>query len=73
LKDWGKPSLFSRYSSRKSLEYWTVPEHITKWNFASDDWKTSKEENDLRAGGKFVSRMEAKDGSQGFDFSVYIG
>jgi len=47
----------------KVWEYWTAPEHVMKWNFASEDWKTSKAENDLRAGGKFVSRMEAKDGS----------
>lgn len=49
-------------------KYWTEPKHITKWNQASDDWHTPYAENDLRAGGKFVSRMEAKDGSFGFDF-----
>ncbi|OKS87349.1 SRPBCC family protein [Mucilaginibacter polytrichastri] len=49
-------------------EYWTGPEHITQWNSASPDWHTTKAENDLRAGGKFLSRMEAKDGSFGFDF-----
>lgn len=49
--------------------YWTEPEHITKWMNASDDWHTSVSENDLRVGGKFLSRMEAKDGSFGFDFS----
>lgn len=48
---------------------WTTPEHITKWNNASDDWHTPFAENDLRTGGKFLSRMEAKDGSFGFDFS----
>jgi len=48
--------------------YWTSPEHITKWCFASDDWHTPTAENDLRVGGKFSSRMEAKDGSFGFDF-----
>ena len=50
---------------------WTLfngPEHITKWAAASDDWHTTKSENDLRKGGKFTSRMEAKDGSFGFDF-----
>jgi uncharacterized protein YndB with AHSA1/START domain len=47
---------------------WTSPEDITKWNFASDDWHTTKAENDLRTGGSFSSRMEAKDGSMGFDF-----
>lgn len=48
---------------------WTSPEHIVKWNNASEDWHTLKVENDLRAGGKFLSRMEAKDGSFGFDFA----
>jgi len=52
----------------KVWELWTAPEHITKWNNASDDWHTTRAENDLRAGGKFLSRMEAKDGSFGFDF-----
>lgn len=49
-------------------EYWSLPEHITKWSNASDDWHTPRAENDLRTGGKFTSRMEAKDGSMGFDF-----
>jgi uncharacterized protein YndB with AHSA1/START domain len=49
-------------------EMWTSPEHITKWNSASGDWHTPYAKNDLRKGGKFLSRMEAKDGSAGFDF-----
>jgi uncharacterized protein YndB with AHSA1/START domain len=52
----------------KVWEYFTKPEHITKWNNASDDWHTPRAENDLRTGGNFVYRMEAKDGSFGFDF-----
>jgi len=52
----------------KIWEYWTKPEHITKWSNASDDWHTTRAENDLRVGGSFLSRMEAKDGSFGFDF-----
>lgn len=52
----------------KVWTYWTAPEHITKWNSASEDWHTPHAENDLRTGGKFSSRMEAKDGSMGFDF-----
>lgn len=48
---------------------WTEPEHIKKWNNASEDWHTTTAVNDLRAGGTFLSRMEAKDGSFGFDFS----
>lgn len=53
---------------KKVWEYWTKPEHITLWNNASDDWHTPSAENDLRVGGKFIARMEAKDGSMGFDF-----
>jgi len=52
----------------KVWECWTEPVHITKWNQASDDWHAPWAENDLRVGGKFVTRMEAKDGSAGFDF-----
>lgn len=48
--------------------YWTEPEHIKKWNNASEDWHTTFAENDLRVGKRFLSRMEAKDGSFGFDF-----
>ncbi len=52
----------------KVWKFWTKPEHITQWNNASEDWHTTRAENDLRIGGKFLSRMEAKDGSFGFDF-----
>jgi uncharacterized protein YndB with AHSA1/START domain len=52
----------------KAWAFWTQPEHITQWSYASDDWHTPFAENDLTAGGKFKSRMEAKDGSIGFDF-----
>ncbi len=45
------------------------PEHIKRWNSASEDWHTTASENDLKTGGRFRSRMEAKDGSFGFDFS----
>lgn len=47
---------------------WTSPEDIVIWNSASEDWHTPVAENDLRVGGKFRSRMEARDGSMGFDF-----
>ncbi|WP_199614330.1 SRPBCC family protein [Paenibacillus alkalitolerans] len=50
-------------------KYWTEPQHITKWCAASDEWHAPNAENDLRVGGKFLTRMEAKDGSFGFDFS----
>ena len=49
-------------------EYWTTPKHIKQWNNASDDWHTPSAENDLRESGKFLFRMEARDGSEGFDF-----
>jgi len=52
----------------KVWKLWTAPEHITKWNSASDSWHTPRAENDLCVGGKFLCRMEAKDGSFGFDF-----
>jgi uncharacterized protein YndB with AHSA1/START domain len=52
----------------KVWECWTKPEHITKWCNASDDWHAPRAENDLRVGGSFSTRMEAKDGSFGFDF-----
>src|SRR5882762_5114110 len=52
----------------KVWKLWTSPEHIIRWNNASDDWHTTRAENDLRTGGKFLTRMEAKDGSFGFDF-----
>jgi uncharacterized protein YndB with AHSA1/START domain len=52
----------------KVWKLWTTPEDIMQWNNASEDWHTPKAENDLRVGGTFTSRMEAKDGSFGFDF-----
>jgi uncharacterized protein YndB with AHSA1/START domain len=52
----------------KVWEFWTNPEHIKAWNNASNDWHTPRAENDLREGGRFVARMEARDGSAGFDF-----
>lgn len=48
---------------------YTTPEDIMQWNTASDDWHTTKSTVDLRPGGQFSSRMEAKDGSFGFDFA----
>lgn len=52
----------------KVWSFWTLPEHITKWSFASPDWHTPYAENDLTEGGKFKSTMAAKDGSMSFDF-----
>ncbi|MDO8414924.1 MAG: SRPBCC family protein [Agitococcus sp.] len=48
---------------------WTTPEDIKQWNTASADWHTTQSFVDLRVGGTFSSRMEAKDGSMGFDFA----
>lgn len=48
---------------------YTSPEDIIQWNAASDDWHTTAASVDLREGGAFSSRMEAKDGSMGFDFA----
>lgn len=48
---------------------WTTPEDITQWNAASDDWHTPRASVDLRVGGTFTFRMEARDGSAGFDFA----
>jgi len=52
----------------KVWKLWTTPDDIANWNNASDDWHTPHAENDLRAGGRFNYRMEARDGSMGFDF-----
>jgi len=53
----------------KVWKLWTSPESITKWNNASEDWHTPRAVNDLRKNGKFSYRMEARDGSMGFDFA----
>ena len=49
---------------------YTDPDHITQWNFASDDWCCPTASNDMQVGGKYAARMEAKDGSFGFDFEA---
>lgn len=57
-----------RGSIDKVWSYWTEPKHIQQWNNAAVEWFTPKAEVDLKPGGKFISRMEARDGSMGFDF-----
>lgn len=52
----------------KVWQYWNEPEHIKQWAFASPEWHAPAATNDLRVGGQFTTRMEAKDGSFGFDF-----
>lgn len=51
-------------------DFYTLPEHITQWNFADPSWHCPSASNDLRVGGTYVARMEARDGSFGFDFAV---
>lgn len=59
-------------NSDKVWECYTHPKHIVGWNFASPDWQCPSAHNDLQVGGKYIARMEAKDGSFGFDFwAVY--
>lgn len=53
----------------KVWNYWTTPEHITQWNNASDAWYTPHAVSELTPGGSFTYRMEARDGSVGFDFN----
>ncbi|WP_373075720.1 SRPBCC domain-containing protein, partial [Zeaxanthinibacter enoshimensis] len=53
----------------KVWQFWTQPNHITRWNFASDEWHCPSAVNDLRPGGTLDWRMEAKDGSMGFDYT----
>lgn len=59
-----------RADKNKVWDLWTKPEHITQWNYAVDDWHCPSAENDLKPGGKYKARMEAKDGSMGFDFEA---
>jgi uncharacterized protein YndB with AHSA1/START domain len=55
---------------KKVWDYYTNPVHITKWNFADTSWHCPSAENDFKVGGKYKARMEAKDGSSGFDFEA---
>lgn len=57
-------------NKQKVWEYYTNPEHITKWNYAIDTWHCPSAYNDLKIGGKYIARMEAKDGSFGFNFEA---
>lgn len=55
-------------SQTKTWEYYTEPEHIVNWNFASDDWHCPAASNDVRPGGKMSATMAARDGSLSFEF-----
>ena len=67
----GKIEIESKINAKldQVWEYWTKPEHITKWNKASEDWLCPNAENNLKEGGKFKYRMESEDGKVGFDFA----
>lgn len=62
-------SITTPITLEKAWEVWANPEHIVNWNFASDDWCAPRASNDLKIGGTFSYRMEAKDGSFGFDLN----
>lgn len=55
---------------KKVWDYYTEPKHITKWNFADPSWHCPTATNDLNVNGRYFARMEAKDGSFGFDFDA---
>lgn len=57
-------------SIERTWDYYTSPSHIINWNFASDDWCCPSADNDLKIGGIYKARMEAKDKSFGFDFEA---
>jgi uncharacterized protein YndB with AHSA1/START domain len=67
-KEWITVEATINAAIQKVWKLWTNPEHIIHWNNASEDWCTPKAENDLNFGGKFVFKMEAKEGSFGFEF-----
>jgi uncharacterized protein YndB with AHSA1/START domain len=57
-------------SKQKAWDFYTQPAHIVNWNFAHESWQCPNATNDLQIGGKYTARMEAKDGSFGFDFEA---
>lgn len=65
--------VFVNKNKEKVWQEYTNPESIRNWAFASDDWECPNATNDLRVGGKFLTRMQAKDGSYGFDFTGTYG
>lgn len=54
----------------KVWEYYNSPEHIVNWNFATEDWQCPWAENDMKVGGVYKAKMEAKDGSFGFELKA---
>ena len=65
-----KVSALIEATKEKVWDYYTNPKHIVNWNFADPSWHCPKASNDLRVGGRYFARMEAKDGSFGFDFEA---
>lgn len=67
-----KLTVQARITAQKQTVWdcYTLPEHITQWNFADPSWHCPSASNDLTVGGKYFARMEAKDGSFGFDFEA---
>jgi uncharacterized protein YndB with AHSA1/START domain len=63
-----KASIFA--NKQKVWGYYTQPEHITNWNFADPSWHCPTASNDMKVGGRYIARMEARDGSFGFDFDA---
>ena len=57
-------------NAKKVWDFYNNPKHIIHWNFADPSWHCPNAENDMRVGGKYKARMEAKDGSFGFDFET---
>ncbi|WP_341225479.1 SRPBCC domain-containing protein [uncultured Arcticibacterium sp.] len=57
-------------TAKKVWDYYTIPAHITQWNFADANWHCPSATNDMKVGGTYLARMEAKDGSSGFDFKA---
>ena len=55
---------------QKVWDYYTSPKHIIQWNFADPSWHCPTASNDMKIGGRYIARMEAKDGSFGFDFDA---
>ncbi len=56
--------------TQKVWDYYTMPQHIVNWNFADSSWHCPRATNDMKVGGTYNARMEAKDGSFGFDFEA---
>ena len=65
-----KVSAWIEATKEKVWDYYTNPEHIVIWNFADPSWHCPKASNELKVGGKYFARMEARDGSFGFDFEA---